>query len=128
MPFARIDAASSSSRSAWKIVLGCKGFAWIASIGRREGAESRAADGAAADSIRLGRAGSSVERPLPSTLRDLSLTLFICKDFLGEFNIALCTARTRVVHQDWLPITGGLREANGSGDHCIQNIISEKVF
>src|SRR5512140_2183417 len=119
--FARIEAANSSSPSALNDVRGCMGLGWIRPSGSVPGfAEAGVEAGAVAAAVVPGcpRPGRRAERPLPSALRGLSSALFIFQNLLREFNIALGTPRTRVIHQDWFPIAGGLRKSNAAGDHC----------
>src|SRR5689334_22665944 len=129
MPLARIEAASSSSRSCWKTARGCTGLAviWLRGrvAGSFSGAGATAGAGAEALASEVGLGGSRAERPLPSGLRVLSLPLLIFEDFLGQFDVAFGPARTGIVHQDGLAVAGRFGEPNTSWDDRLQNLLAE---
>src|SRR6185369_12076304 len=113
IPLARIEAASSSSPSELKDVRGCIGFGWIRPRGRDPGFPDKgvADAGAVAAAVAPGwaRPGRRADRPLPRTLRCLSLALFISQNLLRQFDIALGSPRTRVIHQNRLAVAGSFR-------------------
>src|SRR4051812_904425 len=110
MPLARIDAASSCSRSGSKTRLGWTGLASISSmrivwgLTAAAGAEAAAA-GSATGALRVGRRAVN---PLPSALRGPSGGLFIGENLLGQLNVGLGSFRANVVTQDWLAVAGRL--------------------
>src|ERR1051325_373584 len=131
MPFERMDVASSSSRSGWKLTRGCMGLGSIASIGNRAGGRSWTGEGAAAAATAIGevvRGGRSADNPLPSALRCLLLPLFILQNLLGQFNIAFRPPRPRVIHQDRLSIAWCLCEAYGPRNDRRERFLAEKLF
>src|SRR5579862_6884726 len=106
MPLARMDCASSSSRSDWKTWRGCNGFGPIASMDNQttpsfEGGGSVVGCG-------VGLVGRRALRPLPRALRGFSTFLFMLQNFLGEADIAFGAAGTNVVSQNSLAVTRGL--------------------
>src|ERR1700733_14841806 len=71
------------------------------------------------------RPGRRAERPLPSTLRCLSL--LILHNLLRKLDIAFRASRTWVVHEYRLAVTGSLSEANAAGNHSGKHLIVEKI-
>src|ERR1700683_2937295 len=122
MPFARIDAANSSSRSARNIVRGWTGFGEIWSIGRAEAVKAFTVNGlggtlGGADAAgNEGRGGRREDNPLPSGLRVFSFPVFILKYFPCQLNIALRAPRTGIVHQNRFSMTGGFRKTDTPRD------------
>jgi hypothetical protein len=99
----------------------------MASIGSLDGTAAGAgAVAAAADAPCL--AGRSAERPLPSTFRCLSATLFIFKDFLRQSDVAFGSLRAGVIHEDGFAVARGLGQADAAGDYRLQNVIAEEFL
>src|SRR5271170_1334357 len=102
MPFARIEAASSSRRSGLKTARGWTGFGVIASRGTNRPVNDLSVNdlGAmlvgATDAFALG--GRRAARPLPSGLCVLSLPVLILKYLSCQFKIALRAPRAGVIH------------------------------
>src|SRR5579863_9155067 len=126
MPLARMDCASSASRSLWKARRGCSGLgsmeatgmfcaasAWAGASGRGAGA-----------GVRVGR---SALMPLPSALREVS-GLFMFEDLFGELDIAFGAAGTGIVGQDRFAETGRLRQADASGNDGFENLFVEEFL
>src|ERR1700728_205810 len=90
------------------------------------GFSSAGADAATGDDAE--RPGRSAERPLPSTLRCLSVPLFILQNRLRELDIALRASRAGVVHEDRLAVAGRLRQANAAGNYGGQYLVMKEVF
>src|ERR1700733_6299162 len=97
MPFARIEAANSSRRSARNIVRGCTGFGEILSMGRVKLVnvlvvnDLDGASGGAAGAE--GRGGRREDNPLPSGLRVFSVPVLILKYFPCQLYVALGAPR-----------------------------------
>src|SRR5688572_19081482 len=106
MPLDLIDCASSASLSAWKTRRGCSGLGSIESIGTVRAADSSAGCGAAGEAVLRG--GRSEPRPLPSTLREVSVLLMV-QDLLGKLDITFRALRAGVIGQNRLPEAGGFR-------------------
>src|ERR1700722_1484110 len=132
MPFARIEAASSSRRSGRKMVRGWTGFGEIASSGSDNpvgdlslvndfGGTLAGATGAAV----LG--GRRAARPLPSGLCVLSLPVLILKYLSCQFKVTLCAPGAGVVHQNWLSVTRSLRQTDTPRDDRGQNVVLKEV-
>src|SRR6185295_96670 len=127
MPFARMEAANSCSPSELNTVRGCMGLGLIRLSGSVPGFVALA--GAAAAAVGAAgwlRPGRRADRPLPSALRCLSLALLICKNLLGQSDIAFCTAGPGIVHQNGLAITRSLREANAAWYYGRKDLIVEE--
>src|SRR5215469_7392912 len=111
IPFARMDAANSSSRCGWKTFRGCTGFGAMASMAILDGFAGAAATAVpSACACTDPRGARRAESPLPSGLRNLSAAVFILDDFLGQLDIALRSARARIIHQNRLSVTRSFRE------------------
>jgi len=93
--------------------------------GFRSGVNGAGAAAAAGDEAE--RAGKRAERPLPSTLRCLSVALLILENLLGQFYVAFGTPRSGVVHEDRLSEAGGLGQANTAGNYGMKNFVLEEV-
>src|SRR5579872_7290974 len=131
IPFARIEAASSSSPSELKDVRGCMGLGWIKPSGSIPGLVAiDVVAGAVAAAVGPGwpRPERRAERPLPSALRGLSSALFICHNLLREFDIALGSPRPRVVHQDRLAVAGRFSEADTPRDYRCKYLIRKELL
>src|SRR5689334_21002502 len=130
IPFARMDAASSSSPSALKEVRGCIGLGWIKPRGNVPGPVAAGVEaGAVAAAVGPGwpRPGRRAERPLPSALRGLSSALLISHDLLSKFYIALGSPRTRVVHQYRLTVAGRFRQPDTARDNRRKYLIRKEI-
>src|SRR5205809_3621423 len=112
IPLARIDCASSSSRSFCNSLRGCSGLGSMESMAAFEGVSSRTGGGGATG----GRVGSSAPRPLPSARRGFS-DLFMIQNLFCEFDVALRAFGTRIVAQDGFAETGRLREPDAAWNH-----------
>src|SRR5262245_8481766 len=131
IPFARIEAANSSSPSALKEVRGCIGLGWINPSGNVTGFAAPAGVVAGAVATAAGpvgpRPGRSAESPLPSALRGLSSALFIRHNLLREFDIALRSPRTGVIHENWFAVAGRFRQPDTPGDHRCKYLIRKEI-
>src|SRR6185369_14442280 len=132
IPLARIDAASSSRPSELKCVLGCIGLGWIRPNGSVPGFIEAGGTGAGAVATAAAagcpRPGRRAERPLPSALRVLSLALFIRQNLLREFDIALGSPGTRVVHENGFAVTGRFRQSDAARNHSCKYLIAKEIF
>src|SRR6185295_2392399 len=127
MPFARMEAANSCSPSELNTVRGCMGLGLIRLSGSVPGFVALA--GAAAAAVGAAgwlRPGRRADRPLPSALRCLSLALLICKNLLGQSDVAFRASRTGVIHQNGLAVAWRFSEANATRyDGCKYLIFKE---
>src|ERR1700722_12118183 len=93
--------------------------------GRREGAEACLSSGAGATTAEGDLPGRRAERPLPSTLRCLSL--LILHNLLCKLDIAFCASRARVVHEYRLAVAGCLRQANAPRNYGGQDLVVKEI-
>src|SRR5215472_11443759 len=119
IPFARMDWANSSNRSAWNNRRGWSGLGSINSTGMSMVFGSEGEGGG------VGRGGNREPSPLPSALRGFSI-LFMRQNLFCKLNITLRAARTGIIAQDWLPETGSFRETDAARDYCSKHLITEK--
>src|SRR5687767_1793141 len=124
MPLARMESASSRSRSAWKIDRGWTGFGSIWSICISFGGGCRNF-GLFGDSecTSTGRVGISEERPLPKAFRGCSGMLVFLQNFLCQFDITFGTTGSHVVEQDRLTVAWGFREPHASRNSSTKDLV-----
>src|SRR5579872_2721995 len=130
IPFARIEAASSSSPSELKDVRGCMGLGWIKPSGSIPGLVAiDVVAGAVAAAVGPGwpRPGRRAERPLPSALRGLSSALFIRHNLLRKLDIALRSPRAGVVHQDRFTVTRRFGQPDATRNNRCKYLIRKEI-
>src|SRR5579864_2989001 len=108
------------------------GLGWIKPSGSVPGFATVVATGAgavaAAATPGCPRPGRRAESPLPSALRGLSLALFIRQNLLREFDIALGSTGTRIVHENRLAVARSFREPNTARYHGRKYLIAKEFL